>query len=88
MHRQPESIRRGAGDAVADVTGDQDVISGFQCEWLIGDLQNGIAFHEQHPFILRLIIPEAIGAGLTMGVDALDFDVSFLEKSGEGLFGA
>ena len=89
MHRQPESISRGAGDAMANMAGNEDVVSGFQRErWLIGDLQNGCAFDEQHPFILRLIIPETLGAGLTMGVDALDFDASFLEESGEGLFSA
>lgn len=89
MHRQPKRIRRGAGDAMADVAEDEDVVPGFQRERrLIGDLQIGIAFDEQHPFILRLIIPEALGAGLTMGVDALDFDACFLKERGEGFLGA
>ena len=89
MHRQPKRIRRGAGDSMTDVGGDEEVVSGFQRErWLIGDLQNRVAFHKQHPFILGLIIPEALGTGLTMGVDALDFDACFLEECGEGFLGA
>lgn len=89
MHRQPKRIRRGAGDAMADVAGNEDVVSGFQRErWLISDLQNGCAFDEQHPFILRLVIPKTFWAGLAVRIDALDFDPGFLEERGEDLLGA
>lgn len=87
MHRQPKCVCCGVGDAVADVGGDEEVITCLQREgWLIGDLQYGCPFHQQHPFILRLIIPKALGAGLTMGVDALDFDPDFLKERGEDFF--
>lgn len=89
MHRQPKRIRRGPGDPMPDVGWDDDVISSLERERrLISDLQNGCAFDEQHPFVLRLIIPEALGAGLAVGIDALDFDPGFLEESGEDLLGA
>ena len=66
---------------MTDVGGDEEVVSGFQRErWLIGDLQNRVAFHKQHPFILGLIIPEALGTGLTAGDDALDLHTIFFKK--------
>ena len=65
---------------------DQEVITGLQIERrLIGDLQDCLASDEKHPFILRLIVPEALGTGLTVRVDSLDPKPSLFEDGGEGL---
>lgn len=68
--------------------GNQNVIAWAHRErFLILNFQYSLATHDHDPFIPRLIIPEALGAGLTKGSDALDFHTGFFKERGECFLG-
>ena len=85
MHREPKTVRRCLGDAMADVGGDVKVVARIQGEgWLILNLQDSLAAHDHDPFVMRLIVPESDGAGLGVGGDALDLHPACFQESVEG----
>ena len=74
-------------DAVPGMTGNRYMIAWMQGQrWLIHPFDRGTATNEENPFIRRLIIPEALRAGLTMGGDALNLKTRLFKKCGEHFF--
>ncbi len=47
---------------------------------LILESQAGFAFQQQHPFILGLVVPEALGRAMSTGDDAFDAQARSAEQ--------
>lgn len=68
--------------------GNQHVVTCLQghCSSIIED-QGGLALHQHHPFIVRLVIPKTFGAGLAMRGNALNLHALVLMQREEGFLG-
>ncbi len=54
MNSQPHGTLRGALHRVRYACRQEQIIAGFECNGLSGDLKDSFAFDEDNPFILRL----------------------------------
>ena len=88
MNRQPQGIYRGPLHTMALMFGNQHVVTCLQghCPSIIED-QGGLALHQHHPFIVRLVIPKTFEAGLAMRDDTLNFHARILMQRVEGFLG-
>ena len=53
---------------------------------LIGELQQGTALQQQHPFVLALVVPETLRAAGAAGVDPLQPQLRGLQQHGGDFF--